>query len=227
VGTCTRGTPKRMKRNHTAVVKALAFLPWSPLLASGAGRQTRAYTFEMSFLYPLPPCHSHQPCMSSHRLVAGSVHTSSIRSRRTTEYYPLHPHRPTIHWHQSDQSHHHPKHGQSSLQNHRLSRILVLYPLSENVDSRGFSHIHAFQSVIDRTANVGAETTATVAQQTRAVRPMVLTCQLSPLRSFRAVVLPCLLTTSLFFDTFLGSVHWPVVSVVHGQRDPLQARQGG
>ncbi|KAH0831111.1 quinon protein alcohol dehydrogenase-like superfamily [Lanmaoa asiatica] len=32
-----RGTPKWTKRNHTAAVKALAFSPWSPLLASGGG----------------------------------------------------------------------------------------------------------------------------------------------------------------------------------------------
>ncbi|KAF9242296.1 WD40-repeat-containing domain protein [Melanogaster broomeanus] len=32
-----RGAPKWTKRNHTAAVKALAFSPWSPLLASGGG----------------------------------------------------------------------------------------------------------------------------------------------------------------------------------------------
>ncbi|KIJ16311.1 hypothetical protein PAXINDRAFT_180221 [Paxillus involutus ATCC 200175] len=36
-GSNARGTPKWTKRNHTAAVKALAFSPWSPLLASGGG----------------------------------------------------------------------------------------------------------------------------------------------------------------------------------------------
>ncbi|KAG6334890.1 hypothetical protein ID866_4199 [Astraeus odoratus] len=37
VGATTRGAPKWTKRNHTAAVKALAFAPWAPLLASGGG----------------------------------------------------------------------------------------------------------------------------------------------------------------------------------------------
>ena len=37
MGSGARGAPKWTKRNHTAAIKALAFSPWSLLLASGGG----------------------------------------------------------------------------------------------------------------------------------------------------------------------------------------------